>query len=226
MRLTTRWLVAMLLLLAFPAHARDEIFAWGHAYGTCDLLDSPIVFEGGFEFGIIEDGYWSVEIPDDGWPTDADERFEYIWSTFFAPNYHGHAEMGPSYWTGLLHVDHGLSDLVQWRIQDDTNGGSVGGFSPGVAITVIDWNGNGILEAKEFSGLLPMAMLEMQALRQHSEGCYYSHCGVGNAFWNWEVSHPGLHGRCYGGFYLWLDWCHSVHPRDEASWGTIKAMFR
>ena len=91
---------------------------------------------------------------------------------------------------------------------------------------MIDWNGNGVLEAKEFSGLLPVAMLGMRALGQHSEGCYYGHCGEGNAFWNWEVSHPGLHGHFYGSFYLWLDWCPNVHPRDEASWGTIKAMFR
>ena len=229
MRLTTIWLAAMLFSSTCPAQARDQAFVHGYGYGTGDLLDSPVIFEGGFYDGSnpIEEGHWSVEIPDEGWPADPDERSEYIWSTFFAPNYHGFSQTGPSYWTGLLHVDSGLADFVQWHVQDDTNGGSVGGIAPGIEITVYDLNGNGLLEPKEFSELVLLALPLISVQREYSEGCYYGHCGDGCAYgvW-WAPAYPAFFGRCDLSFYMWLDWCPNVHPRDEASWGTIKAMFR
>ena len=229
MRLATIPLAAVLLMVALTASARDQMFVYCFGNGAGDLLDSPVVFEGGMApGGDITEGSWSIEIPDEGWPADPDERSEYIWSTFFAPNYHGLSQTGRSYWTGLFSVDSGLADYVHWHIQDDTNGGSVGGIAPSIEITVYDLNGNGLLEPKEFSEpfiliALPLLVVE----RQHSEGFYNNHCGQGSSYGIWWASeYPALSGVCELGFYLWLDWCSGPKQRDENSWGAIKAMFR
>jgi hypothetical protein len=215
--------VAALATAAF-GHPCDDVppgeqcFIWFYGAGTGDFMDSPPVFEGPMDpGGDIEDGWWSITVPDAGWPLDPVARSAHIWNTFFAPNY---APGNPSFWTGYIDDDHGLPELNALAIQDDTWGGTMTGTCS-VQIQVQDLNNNGVLDEGEFcTGSLSGIVI----IIRNGTGVYDGMCGTGNYFGSYTKDCPNTTENWNFGMYLWIEDCTT--PVEDATWGAIKALYQ
>jgi hypothetical protein len=214
---------ALLIVFAVAALATaaygQETFVWFYGVGTGDFMDSPPVFEGPMDpGGDIVDGWWSITIPDEGWPLDPVARSAHIWNTYYAPNY---APGNPSFWTGYFDTDHGAIAMNDLAIQDDTNGGSMTGICS-VQIQVQDTNNNAVLDEGEFcSGSLSGLVI----IIRNGTGVYDGMCGTGNYFGSYMKDCPNTTNETWNyGMYLWLEDCTT--PVEDATWGAIKAMYQ
>ena len=231
MRLTTT-AATLLMLLAVQCPIRAQM----HCYpvGGGDLMQSPVVFSGGFDVGgDIDQGQWSIRIPDEDWPSDPEERLDYIVATFFVPNYFGLSSIGPSYWLGYFDVAHGLAEPITWFIQDDTNGGTIGGTSDWAFIRALDLNGSGELEREELckssyledDPLTPMLLcLDVDA--SQSSGFYANQGGSGSTWGSRVQDCPGWQETWALYLLLWLDDSPNRPLAEEVSWTRVKALYR
>lgn len=211
-------IAVMVALFAFASIASGYTFYNG--VGNGDFMDVPPVFTGSMDpGGDITAGSWTITITDDGWPTDPVVRAQYIWDTFYAPNY----TVGqPGFWKGYFDTDHGLSAMNALQIVDETGGGGVIGTMGGVCsveVQVEDTNSNGILDEGEFeSGSLTGLVI----IIRDGSGIYDGQCGTGNYFGTYVKD--GTYETWQFGMYLFLSDCTS--PVEEASWGSIKALYQ
>ncbi len=212
-------IAVMVALLAFVSVASGYTLYYGSGNG--DFMDVPPVFTGGMDpGGDITAGSWTITITDDGWPTDPIDRAAYIWDTFYAPNY---TPGTPGFWKGYFDTDHGLSAMNALQIVDETGGGVIGtmGGVCSVEIQVEDSNSNGILDEGEFcSGSLTGLVI----IIRDGSGIYDGMCGTGNYFGSYVKDCPGTYETWQFGMYLFLSDCSS--PVEEASWGSIKALYQ
>lgn len=211
--------VAAALLFVAQAAVADETFVWYYGVGAGDFMDNPPVFTGAMDAGgDIVDGSWTITINDVGWPVAPPEtRYQYIWNTFFAPNY---VPGTPSVWTGYFDTAHGLSALNTIAIVDNTNGGTMSGVCS-VQIEVQDLDNDMVLDEGEFC---TGSLAGIVVIIRDGEGCYDGMCGTGNYYGTYEKNCPGTLESWNFGMYLWLDDCST--PVETTSWGMIKAMFQ
>jgi hypothetical protein len=210
--------IAALLIVAQAAVA-EETFVWYYGLGTGDFMDSPPVFTGPMDpSGMIEDGSWTITINDTGWPTTPPEtRYQYIWNTFFAPNY---VPGTPSVWTGYFDTAHGLPALNTIAIVDNTNVGTMSGVCS-VQIGVQDLDNDMVLDEGEFC---TGSLAGIVVIIRDGTGCYDGMCGTGNYYGTYVKACPGTAEEWNFGMYLWLEDCST--PTENTSWGSIKALFQ
>ncbi len=213
-----RALVIALAVLMVASVASAETFVWFFGVGNGDFMESPPVFGGAMDpGGTITDGTWSITIPDAGWPMDEAERFQYIWSTFYANNY---TPGTPGYWKGHFDTNHGLVELNSLNIVDNTNEGVMVGTCT-IEVQVLDLNSNGVLDEDEFcSGSLTGLVI----IIRDGTGVYDGMCGTGNYFGTYTKDCPGSYETWHFGMYLWLEDCST--PVESRSWGSIKALYQ
>jgi hypothetical protein len=209
-------IVLALALVAIASVASADFIQWsGVGYG--DFMDSPPTFTGGMvPPGHIEDGEWTIVIPDAGWPLDPVARQSYIWNTFYAPNY----EPGtPGFWKGYFDAftnnEHNSLYIV-----DDTNGGTMNGTVT-LEIQVQDSNSNGVLDEGEFCDGSHTGIV---IIIQDGTGVYDGWCGNGNFYGSYVVDCPNTYETWNFGMYLWIDDCST--PVESATWGSIKALYQ
>lgn len=213
---------ALLIVIAIASLATaaygQETFVWFYGVGTGDFMDSPPVFQGPMDpGGDIEAGWWSITVHDDGWPADPVERYAHIWNTFYAPNY---TAGNPSFWKGYFDVDHGLDQMNDLDIQDDTNGGSMTGICS-IEIQVQDLDNDQVLDEGEFcSGSLAGIVI----IIRDGTGVYDGMCGTGNYFGSYTKDCPGTLETWNYGMYLWLEDCTTAV--EDMTWGSIKALYQ
>jgi hypothetical protein len=219
---------ALLIVLAVAALATaaygQETFVWFYGAGIGDFMASPVVFGGAMDpGGDITDGSWSITIPDDTWPTDPAARQQYIWDTYFAPNY---SAGNPSFWTGYFDEAHGDSLLNPLSIVNNApapDGGSMSGVCS-VQMQVQDLNNNGVLDGEgEFEEFCSGSLSGLVIIIRNGEGAYDGLCGTGNYFGSYEGCF-GLPQSWNYGMYLWLEDCTT--PVEDATWGAIKALYQ
>ena len=206
--------------LATAAYGQEETFIWFYGVGVGDFMDSPVVFGGAMDpGGDIDDGSWSITVPDDSWPTDPAARQQYIWDTYYAPNY---SAGNPSFWTGYFDEAHGDMVLNALSIVDNDpeTGGSMSGVCS-VQIQVQDLNNNTVLDEGEFcSGSLSGLVI----IIRNGEGFYDGMCGTGNYFGSYTKDCPATTESWNYGMYLWLQDCTT--PVEDTTWGSIKALYQ
>ena len=210
-------IVLALAVAAFATTASAD-FIWFTGVGTGDFMDSPPTFVGNMELpGDIEDGQWTITIPDDGWPTDPVEREAYIWTTFYADNY----EPGtPGSWKGYFDgtTNGSMNDL---EIIDNTNVGTMTGITT-LEIQVQDLNSNGLLDGEEFCEGSDTGIV---IIIRDGSGCYDGWCGDGNfngTFVKEDCANSSVETWNFG-MYLWIEDCAT--PVETTTWGSIKAMY-
>lgn len=211
-------LLALLVFVAWPAHADDSWFVGLNGSGS--LLDNAPDYAGTFIFGMT--GTWTVEIDDSLWPEPGDTdptRFEYIWTNFFADQYD--ATPLAEAWYGTFD---GLTLPATPRFEFNTT--SPGGLLVGditFRIMVRDGNGDGVLgDAEKYSNHNLTATVSVNP--DFGTGYFMITCGQGSiASGNFNfVDPPGVDVLQITG-QLQTYPCPS--PTEETSWGTIKAMY-
>lgn len=184
------------------------------------LLDDP-TYSGTFLYGMV--GTWSISIDDTGWPGQNDvdpTRFEYIWDTFFAPNYDN--TPGAKAWYGTFD---GLTlpSTPQFVFETTSPAGSLLAGDITFRIMVRDSNGNAVLDTDEkYANQNFNATLSVNP--DLGTGYFMISCGHGSiASGNFNfVDPPGVDVLQITGQIQTYP-CPS--PVQETSWGTIKAIY-
>ena len=204
------------LLILVPALAGAWHFDY-QIYGN--ILEHPAQYRGG---GITSGGEGIIEITfdDTGWPTTTwQQRFNYIWDTYFADNYNN-STPGAYKWVGTFT---GTFYILAVSAPAGYQGWCVGTIAP--KITVWDFNGNGTLDYAEkwgdqlFDGRLTK-------LCTHPSGgemtCKWGWGAVASNYFSFVIP-PGK-DTLYNGVDLTLMACAS--GTAPSTWGSIKALYR
>lgn len=211
-------IVVAIAVVTLASAASAETFVWFFGVGNGDFMDSPPMFAGGMDpGGDILDGSWSITVHDDGWPADPAARYAHIWNEFFAPNY---TPGTPGFWKGYFDTEHGLSQMNDLYIVDDTNGGTMVGICT-IEIQVQDLNMNGELDEGEFC---EGSLTGLVIIIREGTGVYDGMCGSGNYFGSYVKDCPDTYESWNFGMYLWLEMCQS--PVENMTWGAIKALYQ
>jgi hypothetical protein len=212
-------LLALLVFVALPAQADDTWFVGLNGSGSL-LLNAPD-YVGTFMFGMS--GTWTIEIDDSLWPAPGatnPTRFEYIWDTFFAPNYDN--TPGAKAWYGTFD---GLTlpSTPQFVFETTSPAGSLLAGDITFRIMVRDSNGNAVLDTDEkYANQNFNATLSVNP--DLGTGYFMISCGHGSiASGNFNfVDPPGVDVLQITGQIQTYP-CPS--PVQETSWGTIKAIY-
>jgi hypothetical protein len=208
-------LLALVVLVALPAHADDSWFVGLN--GSGNFLDNAPDYAGTFMFGMT--GSWTIEIDDSLWPAPGPARFDYIWETFFADNYD--PTPGAAAWYGTFD-GHTLPTTPRFEFVTTSPGGVLAGDIT-LRILVRDWDGDGVLsETEKYDNLNLNATLSVNP--DFGTGYFMISCGhgsIGSGNFNF-VDPPGVDTLQITG-QLQTYPCPS--PIEPTTWGTIKSMY-
>jgi hypothetical protein len=215
-------LVAVLIVLV-PA----VLMSWNFDYEVKSKMGGILERTPGYKGPIVDGGSGWIwfELYHNDWPdtTDPDARFDYIWDTYFAPNYDS-SVVGAYKWVGQLP---GQFYLHTTSAPIGYNGWFLGSIN--AKITVRDFNENGTLETWEL-------------LKQHlfdgrlSKLCEDPGGGEMDCKWGWGAlasnyfsfyppDPPGV-DTLYNGANLTLTAMGCETAVEAASWGAIKALYK
>jgi len=217
-------LAVSILALAVPASG-DEIIVWLNGSGGGDFMLSPVVLSGTAMIDYADPGLWSITVPDAAFPVDPVAREQYIWDNFYASNYF----LDPPRWighfgTGVTVDGHDipatLPELNELYVEHTGIGTMVGVCS--IEIQVDDLDGDGELDENEWCQNSSLSGLVI--LIREGTGRYDGYCGEGYYFGTRTIDCPNTDESWMFGMDLWLEPCPS--PVENASWGTIKALYQ
>ena len=185
------------------------------------LLDDP-TYSGDIVGGML--GTWTIAIDDTGWPGQDDidpTRFEYIWETFFAPNYDDTpmAEAWYGYFDGLT-----LPTTPQFVFDTTSPGGILAG-DISIVIMVRDGDGDGVLDdVEKYDDQQYVATLNVNPTL--ATGAFIDMCGDGalsTGVFNF-VDPPGVDTAQFPGF-VDIEEC-PPQPVEQSTWSNLKALYR
>ena len=135
--------IAMVIFTTPPAAA--DTYSVGLS-GSGNWLQNGATYSGTFIFGMV--GTWEIDLDDSLWPDSSDStaRFDYIWDTFFAPNYDASVP-GAESWRGYFDGTT-LPQAPQFEFSTTSPGGILAGDAS-ITVLVRDWNADGILDQNE-----------------------------------------------------------------------------
>jgi hypothetical protein len=209
-------LVAALLLFSAVA-AADEYLCGLIGSGT--LMADGADYSGTFMFGMI--GSWEIDLDDSLWPgqSDSTARFEYIWSTFFAPHYDD--TPGARAWYGYLDGA-SLPTPPRFTFETVSPGGTLAGLV-GIVIMVRDHDGDGVLSSSEKHSdhQLTMTLAVQPAL---GTDYFTDTCGHGAmTSGTFRFANPPAANDLQIVGQVSTYSCDD--PVESETWGTIKALF-
>ena len=185
--------------------------------GTGSLLVSPVVYGGNITWGDLAPGVWDLTIDDGGWPDPSDPgaRWDYIWDTYYAPNYDPDAHI----WIATF--DSTTCATVPRVYLEHTGVGHMSGVAK-LRMQVSDDNGNGVLDAGEicegdFSGLV--------IIIKDGSGDYAGYCGDGYFFGSYTK--PGCPPEMtdYVQLLMHLNVDDCAVSIASSTWGKIKLLY-
>jgi len=207
--------VVLALALAAPASAQMKFMVGS---GTGSLLVSPVVYSGTFQPGSQLTGDWVITIDDTGWPTTEPERFNYIWNTFFVPNYTT-IPAGSEKWTGKFNAQT-LPTAPQFWFEETGGGAYTLGGNITLNILVRDFEVDEYLSGYEkdhdhnFNSTLNPSC-------DNSTGLYDNTYGTGSLSGG-DQNFTTADAIEFVGQVM-LSPCES--PVESTTWGSIKALY-
>lgn len=210
--------LAVVLFVVAPAGATQ--YQVGMT-GLGSFMKSPVVYSFNFMFGMT--GSWSFTIDDSLWPdpSDPDARFDYIWNTFFAPNYD--ATPGAQAWRGYFDGQT-LPTVPHYTMNVSSPiAGSFGGDIT-LVIMVRDWYSDGILsETEKYQDQNLNATIILSP--SQGTGGFVNMCGNGSmSGGDFNFIYPPTDDSLTMFGQISIVACPS--PVEDASWGVIKAFYR
>jgi hypothetical protein len=220
-------MLGMVLIAASSAvHAQPTMQTFG-TVSNGSFMDSPPTFTGPLSGGTLAPGTFFLWLNDTGWPTDNpgtpnNERWDYIFSTYFTYDPTEGAEGWDGYFNGPG------APAPQWRIFTAA-GDSLGGDCTGLVITIRDYNGDGVLQDGEYE-VGKVISSNLVCYINYSGGVWHGYCGMGNfsgaldvitsGSWDEELYISTGSGRCI------LNTTGCVTGVESDSWSGIKSIYR
>jgi hypothetical protein len=202
---------AAVLLLAGVASA--QVTYSFHCAGTGNMVkDSPVVYSGNIDTGDLAPGIWTMMIDDAGWPAVGDDAAR--WAYIFA-NYYTWDPIG-GLWAGEF--EQNILYL------EKTNIGAMNGDAL-MTISIIDYNGNGIIDENEcFDGLSGAVIII-----EDGTGAYAQLCGNGTYNGSYfrdcdELSATYMLDNV--DFNMQLDLLDCGMSTEASTWSAVKGLFR
>jgi hypothetical protein len=205
-------LALMLVSGVAGAYNEYEFTCFGHGNMA---VESPVVYHGQITVGALAPGFWTITIPDAGWPSIANPaaRWAYIWNHYYAPNY----SFADQVWTATF--DDCTFDLVH------TAQGTLRGAGD-ITFQIMD-DGNQLVDPWECADGVSGAII----IINEGTGLYAELCGNGSYSGFYARSCdlvPGQPDYMYDDvnfiMILWLEECGMA--TDASTWGAVKALFR
>jgi hypothetical protein len=204
-----------LALILVPAVAAAWHFDY-EMYGN--ILESPARYDGSLTSG--GDGTIEIVIDDTDWPSDPGERFDYLWETYFEPNYNS-TTPGAYKWVGSFS---GRFYLEVTNALVGYNGWCEGGIYP--KITIWDPNENGVLDDEEKWGENLFDARLSKFCDDGSGGemaCKFGSGSIASNYFSFKM--PPEPDTLYNGSDLMLyEGCPSA--ATPGSWGSIKSLYK
>jgi hypothetical protein len=216
-------LVSVLLCVLVPT----VVVAWNFDYQIRTkrggILENTPAYKGPLTGG--GSGWIWFELYTPGWPdtTDPTARFNYIWQTYFAPNYDS-STPGAYKWVGQLP---GQFYLHTTSAPIGYNGWFLGSIN--AKITVRDFNENGTLELWEatkqqlFDGRLSKLCTDPGG---DEMDCKWGWGALASNYFSFFPPDPPGVDTLYDGGNLTLTATGCASSAEPASWGAIKALYR
>jgi hypothetical protein len=210
----------VLLCGAFSANAQVPSHMEFDVAGTSNFMVSPVVFDGTVTAGepLLVGGYWTMQIDDTGWPSDADKqaRWDYIAANYYTPNY----DPMSGNWTATF--DENTTATAPWWATGRSGIGNMTGTAT-LQLTILDFNFDGVIDPDErafvvFSGTLIVV--------KNGEGVFAGFCGLGS--YSGSASNPdplNWADENFSGSTI-LDVEDCAVPVEEVSWGHIKSLYQ
>ncbi len=219
MRWTAILFTAVLVLLCSAQAFGDSYFL--NLVGSGGLMLNGADYTGTILSGM--DGTWTLDVDDSMWPDESDStaRFDYIWNTYFAPNYD--SAPGGENWRGFF--DAGTLPSAPLLTLDTTTPGGLLVMNAPFVVQVRDYNGDGQLSQYEKHHTCQVSFT-MSVETPLCTGSFNDYCGDGSGstgFFNF-VNPPDADELEL--FPVQLDVWYCGAPVEEGSWGTLKALYR
>jgi len=188
--------------------------------GSGSLMADGATYTGTFMFGMT--GTWTIDVDDSLWPDAADStaRWNYIWTTFFADNYDD--TYGAEAWWGTFDLQT-LGSIPTFEfVTSGTPNGVVGGDCT-FKIMIRDWSGDGTLSQSE-KHRDSQIVYTMSINPDKGTGTFQDWCGHGSfSSGNFKFVNPPQLNVLQVIGQLQTEDCPS--PVEDATWGTIKALY-
>jgi hypothetical protein len=206
--------LAALLLIPVVAGAWNFDY---EIYGTI-LADPPRYGDGSLTSGA--DGFIEFTLSDDGWPVDPNQRFHYLWTEYFKPNYDT-TVVGAYKWVGAFT---GTFYMQADNAPVGYNGWCWGTIVP--TITIWDTNSNGALDLTEKFGE-NLFDARLSKLCTHGSGgemdCMWGWGAMASNYFSFKIP-PDFDTLYNGGNLTLMPGCSTAN--EPSSWGAIKALYR
>lgn len=216
------FLITVLVLIPGAVHAQwpDSLIIEFDFEGFGNLvMDSPPVYMNDIVAGDsrVVGGTWWWQLDDSTWPptSDPNARWDYIFSTYFV-----YTSGAGANWTAVFDGN-SLPTKPVWELSHPMNGTMGGTLS--WSITILDWNGNGVLDLDErtfgtFSGTI-MVM-------KYGTGNFSKYCGSGAFNGSYSNPDPANYADDFVEGHCILDLINCQIGTEESSWSALKAMYR
>ncbi|MBN2072257.1 MAG: hypothetical protein JW814_12455 [Candidatus Krumholzibacteriota bacterium] len=206
---------------------RTETFALD---GGGSFMSSPVIWSGNITGGTLFPGTYWIRLDDSNWPDDnpvttENERWDYIFATYFTyddtPDNEG--------WDGDFKGVIG-DETPYWRFYTEA-GDTLGGLCSSFRVVIRDLNGNAIMEDNEYQN--KALSIGFVCYINFSKGCFTSFCGQGNCSGTLDLADEStmqeelyIPSPIYPGGRLYLRDVSCVTDTDASTWGSIKAIYR
>jgi len=168
-------------------------------------------------------GSWTIDIDDSLWPADTDStaRFNYVWETFFADNYYD--GVGAEGWFGYFNSGT-LPTAPTFTFTTTVPGAGTISGNCSMVVLVRDWYADGVLQQdeKHHNSNIDCTLSVNPTV---GTGYWTNRCGHGSASSGWFnfLNPPTLDDITLNGH---LDTYACPSPVEDASWGTIKGLYK
>ncbi len=216
------FLVAVLVLTPYAAYAQfpDTLLLEYDFEGMGNLvMDSPPVYMNDIIAGSAQvvGGTWWWQIDDSDWPPPSvpNTRWDHIFNNYFVYT------PGPgANWTAIFDGNT-LPTKPIWELSHPVNG-TMGGTLVWT-VTILDWNGNGVLELDErtfgtFSGTI--------LVMKYGTGNFSKYCGSGAFNGVYTNADPANYADDFVQGHCILDLINCMIGTEEASWSDLKTIYR
>ena len=200
-------------LAQVPAHIEYDFS------GTGNLMVSPVVYSGTVDAGepLLVGGDWLISIDDTGWPSDADQnvRWDYIYTTYFAPNFNPYVFSWTAIFNGLT-----TASVPQWSAGKAPTGDLVG--TAEVQLTIQDFDFDAVIDPDERMLMLLSGTI---IVVKNGTGIWAGYCGLGSYSGSTENVDPWnfADDSVAGSAVLDIEDCSL--PTETVTWGQVKATY-